>query len=361
MSEWHRLRDAGVLQGKAPGAAMGRPDAEPTEIVRLRRELAPAQQRGAASYLGRFTFGTPVVIVMVRAWDGRHREADASPSRSLDPCRRRRTGPRVDADRDRPDRDDDTGGLALVSAPTRSTRLDVPAHTVRPRRTPRPSNLACKLVMAGTGTVFALFVVVHMVGNLKVYTGPEHFNAYAHWLRTLLEPLLPYEGVLWFLRVVLALCLLGHLWCALVLRRRARRARGSFRRNRPDWRSFSARSMPVTGIVLLLFIVFHLLDLTTGTRPAAISSYTPTTASSSLAYENLVASFDRPRVSAFYVLAMVVLGMHLAHGLWAVVNDLGVTGHRVRRFAVVASGAVAAVVFVANASIPMAVLLGVVR
>jgi len=215
--------------------------------------------------------------------------------------------------------------------------------------------------MAGTGTVFALFVVVHMVGNLKVYTGPEHFNAYAHWLRTLLEPLLPYEGVLWFLRVVLALCLLGHLWCALVLRRRARRARGSFRRNRPDWRSFSARSMPVTGIVLLLFIVFHLLDLTTGTRPAASSSYTPTTASSSLAYENLVASFDRPRVSAFYVLAMVVLGMHLAHGLWAVVNDLGVTGHRVRRFAVVASGAVAAVVFVANASIPMAVLLGVVR
>ncbi len=248
-----------------------------------------------------------------------------------------------------------------MSSPPRPTRLDVPARTVRPRRAPRPSNLTCKLVMAVTGTVFALFVVVHMVGNLKVYTGSEHFNAYAHWLRTLLEPLLPYEGVLWFLRVVLAFCLLGHLWCASVLWRRARRARGSFRCNRPDWRSFSARSMPVTGIVILLFVVFHLLDLTTGTGPAASSSYAPTTASSSLAYENLVASFERPWVSAFYVLAMVVLGMHLAHGLWAVVNDLGVTGHRARRFAVVASGSAAAVVFVANASIPLAVTVGIVR
>lgn len=248
-----------------------------------------------------------------------------------------------------------------MSAPSRSTRLDVSERTARPRRAPKLSNLTCKLVMAVTGTVFALFVVVHMVGNLKVYTGAEQFNAYANWLRTLLEPLLPYEGVLWLLRVVLALCLLGHLLCSVVLWRRARRARGNFRRNRPGWRSFSARSMPVTGIVLLLFIVFHLLDLTTGTGPAASSSYAPTTASSSLAYENLVASFERPQVSAFYVVAMVVLGMHLAHGLWAVVNDFGVTGHRVRRFAVVASGSVAAVVFVANASIPLAVLTGVVR
>ncbi len=248
-----------------------------------------------------------------------------------------------------------------MSAATRSTPLDVPARAAHPPRPPRPSNLTCRLVMAVTGTVFALFVVVHMVGNLKVYTGAEHFNAYAHWLRTILEPLLPYEGVLWFLRVVLLVCLVGHVWCSAVLWRRARSARGSYRARRPDWRSFSARNMPVTGIVLLLFIVFHILDLTTGTSPAASSSYAPTTSSSSLAYENLVASFDRPWVSAFYLTAMAVLGMHLAHGLWAVVNDLGVTGHRVRQFAAAAAGAVAGVVFVANASIPLAVLTGVVQ
>ena len=248
-----------------------------------------------------------------------------------------------------------------MSAPTRSTRLEASARPVPPRRQPWPSNVICKLVMAVTGIVFALFVVVHMVGNLKVYTGPEHFDTYALWLRTILEPLLPYEGVLWLLRAVLVVCLVGHVWCAWVLWGRARRARGGFAPRRPDWRSFSARSMPVTGIVLLLFIVFHLLDLTTGTRPVASSSYAPTTTSGSLAYENLVASFDRPWVSVFYVLAMAVLGMHLAHGLWAAVNDLGVTGHRVRQVAVAASGAVAAVVFVANASIPLAVLTGVVR
>lgn len=214
--------------------------------------------------------------------------------------------------------------------------------------------------MAVTGTVFALFVVVHLVGNLKVYLGEQHFDDYAHWLRTLLEPLVPYEGVLWTLRVVLAVCLLGHVGAGALLWRRARRARGPFPRRGLGWRTFSARTMPVTGIVLLLFVVFHILDLTTGTAPVASRAYDPGTTASSAAYENLVASFDRPAVSAFYLLAMAVLGLHLLHGLWGVVNDLGVTGQRGRRAAVVLAGTVAAVVFVGNASIPVAVLTGVV-
>jgi succinate dehydrogenase / fumarate reductase, cytochrome b subunit len=119
--------------------------------------------------------------------------------------------------------------------------------------------------------------------------------------------------------------------------------------------------MPVTGLVLLLFIAFHILDLTTGTSPVAGAGYRSATGSESFAYQNLVASFDRPLVSAFYLLAMVVLGLHLAHGLWSAVNDLGVTGHRLRQVAVAAAGIVAGVVFVGNASIPIAVLTGLVR
>ncbi|MCU1618158.1 MAG: putative succinate dehydrogenase cytochrome b subunit [Modestobacter sp.] len=246
-----------------------------------------------------------------------------------------------------------------MSAPTHTApRSSTPAPVIR--RPPRVSTVTAKVVMAGTGTVFTLFVVVHLVGNLKVYLGAQHFDDYAHWLRTLLEPLVPYEGVLWVLRVVLAVSLVAHLGCGALLWRRARRARGAFRRRLLGWRTFSARTMPVTGIVLLLFLVFHILDLTTGTAPVASGAYDPGTTTTSAAYANLVASFDRPAVSAFYLLAMAVLGLHLLHGLWSVVNDLGVTGQRSRQVAVVVGGTVAGLVFLGNASIPIAVLTGLV-
>lgn len=214
--------------------------------------------------------------------------------------------------------------------------------------------------MAVTGILFGLFVFAHMIGNLKVFTGAEHFDDYAHWLRTVLEPLLPYEGLLWILRVVLLVALVGHVWCAALLTVRGRRARGPYRRKGLGWRSFPARTMPVTGVVLLLFIVFHILDLTTGTTPVASADYRGATTTTSYAYDNLVASFDRPAAAAVYIVAMLALGAHLAHGLWSAVNDLGVTGRRVRQVCLALSGLVALVVMVANIAIPVAVQLGVV-
>ncbi|ORV22968.1 succinate dehydrogenase [Mycolicibacterium confluentis] len=219
------------------------------------------------------------------------------------------------------------------------------------------STVTLKLVMAFTGIVFALFVLVHMIGNLKAYTGAAHFDDYAHWLRTLGEPLLPYEGALWIFRVVLLACLLAHVGAAVVLTVRGRRARGAFRRTgMRSLRSFTGRTMLVGGVVLLLFIVFHILDLTVGAAPAASGSF-----ASGQAYDNLVASFDRPAVALFYFLAMAVLGAHLAHGLWTVVNDLGVTGRRTRQVGVAVGGLLALAVMVGNMTIPVAVQLGAVR
>lgn len=223
----------------------------------------------------------------------------------------------------------------------------------------RPSNIGLKIVMALTGVVFALFVLVHMIGNLKIYTGAEHFDAYAHWLRTLAEPLLPYEGALWIFRAVLGACLIAHVWAAAVLTARGRRARGPHRRRgMRELRSFTARTMPVTGIVLLAFIIFHLLDLTTGTRPAASADFTAATHTSSAAYANLIASFDRPAVALFYLLAMLMLGGHLLHGLYTAVNDLGVTGRRGRQLAIAAGGVLSIAVMVGNMTIPIAVMAG---
>jgi succinate dehydrogenase / fumarate reductase, cytochrome b subunit len=224
----------------------------------------------------------------------------------------------------------------------------------------RPSDFACKQVMAVTGLVFGVFVLVHMLGNLKAYLGPQEFDSYAMWLRHMLEPVAPYSGVLWVMRAVLLTCLVGHVGCAYILWRRARAARGPFGRKGLPLRSFAARTMPVTGVVLLLYIIFHILDLTTGTRPVASAQYTPLTEARSFAYENLVHSLDRPWVSAIYIFTMLLLGLHLSHGLWLAVNDLGATGHRLRQVSVALAGIIAIAVVVGNISLPVAVLTGVV-
>jgi succinate dehydrogenase / fumarate reductase, cytochrome b subunit len=244
-------------------------------------------------------------------------------------------------------------GTATVKNATTKTAAAAPARRW-------PSDFACKQVMAWTGLVFGLYVLVHMIGNLKAYLGPQEFDNYAVWLRRMLEPAAPYSSVLWVIRVVLLVCLVGHVSCAYLLWRRAWVARGPFRRKGLPLRSFSARTMPVTGLVLLLFIIFHILDLTTGTRPVASGAYTPMTATRSFAYDNLVHSFDRPWVSGFYIATMLLLGLHLSHGLWLAVNDLGATGHRLRQVSVAVAGIVAIAVMVGNISLPVAVLTGVV-
>ncbi len=240
-----------------------------------------------------------------------------------------------------------------VTVPALRATTPLPA-----RRAPRPSTVTLKVTMALTGTVFALFVLVHMVGNLKIYTGAQHFDDYAHWLRTLAEPLLPYEGALWLFRLVLLTCLVLHVGASLLLVVRSRRARGSFRRRGMGWRRLPATLMPLTGAVLLIFIVVHLLDLTTGTRPVAPGGFEPATREASFAHHNLVESFQRWPMALFYIAVMLLLGLHLVHGLWTLAGDFGVTGRRVRRVWALLALAGAAVVMVGNVSIPIAVLAG---
>src|ERR1700745_192311 len=128
--------------------------------------------------------------------------------------------------------------------------------TVGPPARRRPSDFACKQVMAVTGLVFGLFVLVHMLGNLKAYLGRQEFESYAVWLRHMLDPVVPYSGVLWVMRAVLLACLVGHVSCAYILWRRARIARGPFRRTGLPLRSFAARTMAVNGGGLLVVLFF---------------------------------------------------------------------------------------------------------
>lgn len=219
-----------------------------------------------------------------------------------------------------------------------------------------------KLIMAVTGAVFAIFVLVHMIGNLKIYQGEEAFNSYAHWLRVAFYPVLPYEGLLWIMRVVLLACLVAHVYCAVLLRRRGAVARGHWRRRGLGLDVFAARTMMVTGVVLLLFIVFHILDLTLGAAPAGPDEFQAATHEVSHAYANLVASFSRWPVALFYIVAMACLALHLAHGVVSAVVDLGV-GVRPRVFSALAAGGLlfGLIVALGNITIPVAVLTGVLQ
>ncbi|RRD48462.1 succinate dehydrogenase cytochrome b subunit [Arachnia propionica] len=230
------------------------------------------------------------------------------------------------------------------------------APTQESRR--RPSNVALKQTMAVTGIIFVGFVVVHLFGNLKVFAGADAFNHYAAWLREVGYPLLPRESVLWGLRVVLLVSLVAHVWASVVVRLRARRARGRHRRRLKGYRPRVAGGMLLGGVAILAFILFHISDLTLGGPGAAETFRHPDVQVH--AYENLVASFSRPWAAACYAIAMVVIAIHVEHGWRTLLQDLGATGQRFRRAWVLVGGAVALAILVGNASIPLLVLTGVI-
>ncbi|MDN5798080.1 MAG: succinate dehydrogenase cytochrome b subunit [Intrasporangium sp.] len=219
---------------------------------------------------------------------------------------------------------------------------------------------ALKVTMAVSGLTWLAFVLVHLVGNLKVYAGASAFNAYAAWLREVLVPLAPHGGVLWALRVVLAVLLVAHVWAAAILTARARSARGPHRARLHSWRSFVASTMPVTGLVILGFIVLHLLDLTLGVQPVAPSAFRAEGSGAFFAHENLVASLSRPWSAAVYILTMLLLAGHVLHGTTVAVQDLGGMGRTLRAGATWVGAILAVAILLGNAGIPIAVLLGVV-
>lgn len=216
------------------------------------------------------------------------------------------------------------------------------------------SALGKKYVMAITGMVFMGYVLAHMVGNLKLYQGAEDFNAYAHFLRRLLYPILPESGTLWLLRLVLIGALIMHVVAAAQLTAMNRRARPDSYRQKRDFvaADFAARTMRWTGVIVLLFIGYHLADFTFGwVNPVGLEAEP---------YERVVASFSIPAVSAFYLVANIALGVHLYHGGWSLFQSMGWNNRRFnpwrRSFAI----GFAAIVVLGNLSFPIAVMLGIV-
>jgi succinate dehydrogenase / fumarate reductase cytochrome b subunit len=218
------------------------------------------------------------------------------------------------------------------------------------------STVGMKALMAVTGILLVLFLFAHMLGNLKVFVGAESFDHYAHWLRQIGTPLLPETWYLWIQRAVLTVAVGGHIWAATALALRARAARPvRYVHRRPVQGSYAARTMRWGGIIILLFVIYHLLDLTTGHLNPVGDPQRP--------YGNVVADFavDRWYVTLFYALAVLAVGFHLRHGIYSAVRTLGQQTERGERRARASALALAVALCVGYLAVPVAVLVGLVR
>ncbi len=222
------------------------------------------------------------------------------------------------------------------------------------RRAARRTSVALKVVMATTGVLFLLFLLAHMYGNLKVFSGQAAYDGYAEHLRVIGEPVLPYAGFLSIMNVVLVVAVVGHIWAAVLLWRRAHHARSTrYTTFRPVQATWSSRTMRWGGGTILLFVVFHLLQFTSDTIRVGGTFDSP--------YERLVAAFSTWYVLAVYTLAMLALGMHLRHGIWSAVQTLGWSTQRRERAIKRTALATALVIVVAFLLPPFAIFVGWVR
>lgn len=210
-----------------------------------------------------------------------------------------------------------------------------------------------KVLMAVTGVMLFGFVLGHMLGNLKLYQGQEKLNKYAEWLREIGDPALPYGSVLWIARIVLLVAVAIHIDAAVKLTLRNRRARPtSYSARNYAAADYAARTMRYSGVIIVAFIVYHILHLTFGVTHPEFDGHN--------VYGNVVAGFQIWWVAAAYMVANLLLGLHLYHGLWSMFQTLGLNspqGDSLRRaFAV----GFAALVTLGNLSFPIAVLTGIV-
>lgn len=207
--------------------------------------------------------------------------------------------------------------------------------------------------MAVTGAALLLYVIAHMLGNLKIFVGRESIDGYGRWLRGIGEPVLGHEGFLWIARAGLLLCVVLHMTAAVRLARRARAARPEGYERRPRVQNgYAARTMRWGGVIIVLFVVYHLLDLTAGVL-------NPNGESGAI-YDNVTADFRIWYVTLAYTAAVLALGLHIRHGIWSALQSLGAAGSRRRSLRGIALGT-AVVICAGYLSVPFAVVTGLVR
>jgi succinate dehydrogenase / fumarate reductase, cytochrome b subunit len=211
------------------------------------------------------------------------------------------------------------------------------------------STVGKKIVMAVTGAILFLFIIGHLAGNLQVFEGPAKLNAYGAFLHSIGE-------LLWPVRIILLLCVTLHIIATVQLALRKKRARPiGYSRKQAIASSYASRTMYWSGPIVLAFIIFHLLHLTAGyVHPGA--AYIEGDV-----YHNVVSGFQVWWVSLSYIVAICLLGMHLRHGLWSMFQTVGFLQAQHTAGLKKAAWLIAVLIVVGYISIPISVLLGLVK
>ncbi len=217
------------------------------------------------------------------------------------------------------------------------------------------SNIGLKVLMALTGVVMFGYLIGHVSGNMLIFAGRKEINDYSAFLHHA-------KLLLWGTRVLLLASVVVHIWATikfLALRKAARPVDYAFKE--PHGTTFAARTMYWSGPIIALFILYHILHLTTGTVHAASSNHVEAGTRRTDVFQNLVDSFSRPLPALLYIAAMLLIGLHLSHGLWSMLQTIGVNRPNWERGLRCAAVFLALVICGGFIAVPVAVLLGLVK
>ncbi|MGI9113854.1 MAG: succinate dehydrogenase cytochrome b subunit [Chthoniobacterales bacterium] len=217
------------------------------------------------------------------------------------------------------------------------------------------SSIGRKMIVAVTGVILMVFVLGHLLGNLQIFLGPGWINGYAQHLRDL-------GPLLWVVRIVLLIAVALHIYFTILLAIENRRARPRRYVEKEHVKaSFASRHMVVSGLVVLAFIIFHLLHFTGHKFNARFPLLKSDPLNHYDVYSMMVYGFQNLYVSAFYIIGLFLLTLHLTHGASSFLQSLGLNDKKLTPRLAFGARIFAWALFVGYTSIPVAVLLGLVR
>jgi succinate dehydrogenase / fumarate reductase cytochrome b subunit len=217
------------------------------------------------------------------------------------------------------------------------------------------SSVGRKMIVGATGIVLILFVIGHLLGNLQIFLGPEWINGYSQHLHDL-------GPLLWVIRAFLLIVVLAHIYYTIRLAIENRRARPErYRRRDIVKATLASRTMVMSGLILLVFIIYHLLHFTFRTTDPRFPTLPMDPLGHYDVYSMMILGFQNPLVSGFYILGMFLLALHLSHGSSSFFQSLGLNDHKLAPRLALGGRIFAWLLFVGYTSIPAAVLLGWVK
>jgi succinate dehydrogenase / fumarate reductase, cytochrome b subunit len=216
------------------------------------------------------------------------------------------------------------------------------------------SSIGKKITVAVTGIILILFVIGHLLGNLEIYLGQDHVNWYAEFLRSL-------GLLLWIVRIILLVTVVVHIVATIQLtieNRRAKPKRYAIRA--PQASTIASRTMIYSGLVVLAFVIYHLLHFTFQTTNPKFRALTDGQGRHDV-YHMVILGFRQPLVSFFYILALFLLSIHLSHGFASITQTLGINNQKISGLISNGGQMLSWLIFAGYASIPVTILLRVIK